>query len=75
MEKTSGEIMQSLQDKDIEERYYRELDELFKTADLVKFAKYIPQVHENEEAIPVAVRFVNSTFEQSLEDEKQKEEK
>lgn len=75
MEKTSGEIMQSLQDKDIEEKYYRELDELFKTADLVKFAKYIPQVHENEEAIPVAVRFVNSTFEQSLEDEKQKEEK
>lgn len=75
MEKTSGEIMQSLQDKDIEEKYYRELDELFKTADLVKFAKYIPQVHENEEAIPVAVRFVNSTFEQSLEDEKQKEDK
>lgn len=75
MEKTSGEIMQSLQDKDIEEKYYKELDELFKTADLVKFAKYIPQVHENEEAIPVAVRFVNSTFEQSLEDEKQKEEK
>lgn len=75
MEKTSGEIMQSLADKEIDGKCYRELDELFKTADLVKFAKYIPQVHENEEAIPVAVRFVNSTFEQALEDDKQKEEK
>ena len=75
MEKTSGEIMESLKDKSIEEKQYRELDELFKTADLVKFAKYIPQVHENEEAIPVAVRFVNSTFEQTLEEDKQKEEK
>lgn len=72
MEKTSAEIMQSLSDKSIEEKYYRELDELFKTADLVKFAKYIPGVQENEDAIPVAVRFVNSTFEQELEDEKQK---
>ncbi len=72
MEMTSAEIMQSLSGKEIEERYYRELDELFKTADLVKFAKYVPGVQENEDAIPVAVRFVNSTFEQELEDEKQK---
>lgn len=72
MEMTSGEIMQSLSDKAIEEKYYKELDELFRTADLVKFAKYVPGVQENEDAIPVAVRFVNSTFEQELEDEKQK---
>lgn len=72
MEKTSSEIMESLTDKGIEERYYRELDELFKTADLVKFAKYSPNVEENEEVIPVAVRFVNSTFMQELEDDKQK---
>ena len=72
MEMTSAEIMQSLSGQEIEERYYMELDELFKTADLVKFAKYVPGVQENEDAIPVAVRFVNSTFEQELEDEKQK---
>jgi len=72
MEQTSSEIMVELKGKEIQERCYRELDELFKTADLVKFAKYIPQVHENEEAIPVAVRFVNSTFEQELQEEKQK---
>lgn len=72
MEKTSSEIMESLSDQDIEKRVYSELDELFKTADLVKFAKYVPQIQENEDAIPVAVRFVNSTFMQELEDEKQK---
>ena len=71
MEKTSSEIMESLKGKDIEQPRYNELDDLFKTADLVKFAKYIPQVNENEEAIPVAVRFVNSTFEQELQQEKQ----
>lgn len=72
MEKTSAEIMECLADKKIEARNYRELDELFRTADLVKFAKYSPQVHENEEAVPAAVRFVNATFMQELEDEKQK---
>ncbi len=72
MEMTSAEIMKSLSDKQIEEKYFNELDELFKTADLVKFAKYVPGVQENEDAIPVAVRFVNSTFEQELESEKQK---
>lgn len=71
MEKTSSEIMASLADVHIEERPYRELDELFKVADLVKFAKYVPSVSENEEAIPVAVRFVNSTYMKELEEEKE----
>lgn len=72
MEQTSSEIMGELKGKCVDEKCYRELDELFRTADLVKFAKYIPQIHENEEAIPVAVRFVNSTFEQELQQENQK---
>ena len=71
MEKTSSEIMASLQGQGIEEKLYMELDELFKVADLVKFAKYIPSTGENEEAIPRAVRFVNSTFMQELEGEKE----
>lgn len=70
MEKTSSEIMDSLEAERIEARSYRELDELFKLADLVKFAKYFPSAQENEEAIPCAVRFVNSTFMQELEEEK-----
>jgi hypothetical protein len=71
MEKTSSEIMTSLSGQNIDEKLYRELDELFKTADLVKFAKYVPSTGENEEAIPSAVRFVNSTFMQELEGEKE----
>ena len=72
MEQTSAEIMQSLSDKSVEEKAYRELGELFNVADLVKFAKYVPATNENEEAIPVAVRFVNSTFMQEMEEDKQK---
>ena len=71
MEKTSSEILASLKDEAIEEKVYKELDELFQVADLVKFAKYVPSVGENEEAIPSAVRFVNSTFMQELEGEKE----
>lgn len=71
MEMTSSEIMQSLSGKEIDEKLYRELDELFKVADLVKFAKYVPAIGENEQAIPSAVRFVNSTFMQELEGEKE----
>lgn len=66
MEKTSKEIMDSLADKKIEAKPYNELNELFKLADLVKFAKYTPLEAENEDAIPVAVRFVNSTFMQEI---------
>ena len=71
MELTSSEIMAGLSGKNIDEKLFRELDELFKTADLVKFAKYVPSNSENEEAIPSAVRFVNSTFMQELEGEKE----
>ena len=44
-----------------------------RTADLVKFAKYVPQAAENEEAIPMAVRFVNAAFEQQLQENAVKE--
>lgn len=71
MEKTSAEIMESLANIEIEEKPLKELDELFKVADLVKFAKYVPSVGENEEVIPVAVRFVNSTYMKELEEEKE----
>lgn len=71
MEKTSSEIMASLSDAGIEDKPFKELDELFKVADLVKFAKYVPTAGENEEAIPIAVRFVNSTYMKELEEEKE----
>ena len=67
MEKTSNEILEELSKVDIEPRVYLELEELFNTSDLVKFAKYRADEQECERAIPIAVRFVNSTFLQEIE--------
>jgi len=70
MEKTSKEIVESLSKEKIEPKEYRELEELLKLSDLVKFAKYKANPEENENAIPTAVRFVNATFLQEMEQEK-----
>lgn len=70
MEMTSAEIIESLRSKEIDKKSFEELDELFKSSDLVKFAKFSPAAAENEEAILIAVRFVNTTFMQEMEQEK-----
>ncbi len=67
LEKTTSEIFQELQQTDVQQARYDELHELFQMADLVKFAKMSPEKEENENAIPVSVRFVNDTYEQFLE--------
>jgi len=69
MEATSAEILAELAKKDVRPEEYAELEELFGRADLVKFAKYSCTKEENEAAIPVAVRFVNQTYEKELETE------
>lgn len=67
MERTSNEILDSLTDEKIEKLEFDELKELFSISDLVKFAKYKASDDENEKAIPTAVRFVNATFLQEIE--------
>lgn len=67
IERTSNEILVDLFVKDLAPSDYEALKELFGTADLVKFAKYSATEAENENAVPVAVRFVNDTFMQELE--------
>ncbi len=74
MEQTSAEMFDSLRDKKIDAKLYGELKDLFTTADFVKFAKHNASTEENENAIPTAVRFVNTTFMQDLEDSKKEEE-
>ena len=71
MEQTSNEMFDDLKDKDIDPKLMGQLRELFTTADFVKFAKHTPSIGENEEAIPTAVRFVNATFLQEIEKEKE----
>ena len=73
IERTSGEILVELSTKDIQPSDFESLKDLFGTADLVKFAKYTASEAENENAVPVAVRFVNDTFMQEMEAEAGKE--
>ena len=73
IERTSGEILVELSTKDIQPSDFESLKDLFGTADLVKFAKYTASETENENAVPVAVRFVNDTFMQEMEAEAGKE--
>jgi len=70
MEKTSAEILDMIAEFKIEPREYKELESLFSLSDLVKFAKYKATQLENEDAVPAAVRFINATFLQEMEDDK-----
>ena len=71
-EKTSSEILEELKTVELDSKSYEELSNLFSVSDLVKFAKYSPTIGENEEAVPVAVRFVNSTFMTQMAEETDK---
>ena len=75
MEKTSSEIMTALQGRQIDERILGDLNEMFTTADLVKFAKHVPLDSENEKAIPTAVNFVNFAYMQQLQQSQTEKEK
>ncbi|MBQ0024376.1 MAG: hypothetical protein KBT00_01445 [Bacteroidales bacterium] len=69
MEDTSAELFDDLKDKDIDPALFDRIKELFTTADYVKFAKHTASEAENEDAIPVAVKFVNDTYMQQVESE------
>lgn len=73
IERTSNEILADLAGKEMSPSDYDALKDLFGTADLVKFAKYQASKEENENAVPVAVKFVNDTFMQELEEKKKDE--
>lgn len=62
-EMTTSELFSALKkEKDITPELYSELRELFERADFVKFAKLIADDEQNASALPVAVRFVTSTY-------------
>ena len=68
MEMTTAEIMKELKKTDISEELQIGLKELFERADYVKFAKYIASDEENAAALPLAVRFVASTYHMEVEE-------
>lgn len=77
MEMTTSEIFEQMENTDAPEELLREMRELFERADFVKFAKYIASDEDNASALPVAVRFVTSTYQAEVEnaqDEQNKKE-
>lgn len=77
MEMTTSEIFEQMKKTDAPEELLREMRELFERADFVKFAKYIASDDDNASALPVAVRFVTSTYQADVEnaqDEQNKKE-
>lgn len=69
MEQTTAELFEDLKKCDIDDRLLESIGELFATADYVKFARHTASDAENEEAIPTATKFVNTTYMQRLEKE------
>ena len=60
MEMTSSEIISRLQQEE-DRKMIDELNELFMTADLVKFAKYSTLINENDANLVNAIEFINTT--------------
>ena len=69
MEMTSSEIISSLKSHGDNEMI-SELNQLFETADLVKFAKYSTLINENDNNLVNAIQYINST---KMEDQPQVE--
>ena len=74
MERPSAEMLADLKKQDIDARMFEDIEKMFGTADLVKFAKFQASAEENEEVIPTAVRFVNTTYLSELDSEAEEKE-
>lgn len=61
LEQTSDEIVRELRTVELADRYRDELCDLFRTADLVKFAKHQPSAEENDAFYYTAYYFVENT--------------
>ena len=61
LEETSYEILQDMKDQDLTNELYQILGKFLNLADLVKFAKYVPDQQENENVVVQARRFVMET--------------
>ena len=69
MEMTTAEIFNDMKKTDAPADLLAELKDLFERADFVKFAKYSASDDDNAKALPVAVRFVTSTYQAELDNE------
>jgi len=73
-EMTTAEIFDALKVQDkLSVQLYDEAKKLFEVADFVKFAKHQASQEDNAGALPAAVRFVTSTYQDSLDNQKKEE--
>jgi hypothetical protein len=70
LEMTSSEILQLAPRHIKEEESLESLKYIFELADLVKFAKFEPEVQQNEECIELALEFVKRNIPQTVVKEK-----
>lgn len=71
-EMTTAELFDALKGRQgISQELYDALKDLFERADFVKFAKYIASQQQNEAALPLCVRFVTETYQESLRKEEE----
>lgn len=70
-EMTTAELFAQLKDrKELTPELYEEAKSLFEIADFVKFAKHTASEEDNSKALPTAIRFVMSTYQSTLEEER-----
>ena len=67
MEMTTAELFKDLKNTDVPKELATELRELFERADFVKFAKFTASDEDNAAVLPVAVKFVTSTYQTDVE--------
>lgn len=68
MEMTTAEMFDNMKATDAPADLIAEIRDLFERADFVKFAKFTASDEENAAALPVAVRFVTSTYQADVEE-------
>ena len=73
LEMTSDEIIEAMRGVDLPRKQAMDLTEILRSADLVKFAKAMPEAEENEAAYSAAWEFVNQTMPQpEVEEDEEK---
>lgn len=69
-EMTTAELFTALKtEDDLTPELYGEMKDLFERADFVKFAKYTAPDEDNATALPLAVRFVTTTYQSEIQEE------
>jgi hypothetical protein len=71
LEMTSDEILEAMREVDIPQKQSMDLGDMLRSADLVKFAKAMPEAEENEAAYSAAWEFVNQTMPQPEQEQEE----